>query len=171
MFYSLNFMDSILTQESNYMKIRTSSIHGKGAFAAKDIPKGIKIIEYVGEKVTKEEGTTREKLQEEQSSSGGGKTYIFELNEKHDIDGSVDWNSAKFINHSCNPNCEVEIIDDHIWIISSRDIKEGEELYYDYGFDLEDFENYPCKCGAENCIGYMVSKEYWPELKKLLKIN
>ena len=68
--------------------------------------------------------------------------YIFELNKKYDIDGFFRYNKARYINHSCNPNCEVDIINDRIWISSIKNIRKGQELSYDYGyeFDKEDFE-------------------------------
>jgi len=72
------------------------------------------------------------------------------------------------INHSCDPNCEVEIIRGHIWITAIKDIKKGEELGYDYGYDYDDFKDHPCKCGSKNCIGYIVAEEHWPKVKRAL---
>jgi len=154
--------------KSEFIEVRESGIHNKGIFAAKDILDDTKIIEYVGEKVSKEEGDDRCDISEEESKKDNSKGmfYVFELNDHYDIDGDVDWNTAKYINHSCDPNCEIDIEDDKIWVTALRDIKDGEELTYDYNFDEEDFEKYPCKCGSKNCIGYMVGEECWPELKK-----
>lgn len=150
--------------------VKNSGIHHKGVFAARDIKKGTKIIEYVGRKLTKKESDVvyEEQLKKHEQDKNQGTVYIFELNKKYDIDGNVEWNTAKYINHSCNPNCEVEIIKDHIWIIALRDIKKGEELSYDYGYDLENYEDHECKCGSDNCVGYIVSQEDWPKLKKIL---
>ena len=95
--------------------------------------------------------------------------YIFELNKKYDINGNVKWNTARFINHSCNPNAEASNDDGHIWIEALRDIKKGDEITYNYGYDLESFEEHPCKCGSANCVGYIVDKDLWPKLEKLKK--
>jgi uncharacterized protein len=149
-----------------------SSIHHKGVFAVQDIPKGTRIIEYIGEKLTKEESDKRADEQlarAEADPHREGLVYIFELNDKYDIDGNVPENDAKYINHSCNPNCEVDSDDEHIWIKSLRDIKKGEELFYNYGYDADDFEDHPCRCGSENCIGFIVAEEHWPEVRKQLE--
>ena len=99
--------------------------------------------------------------------AGEGAVYIFELNKKTDIDGSVDWNTARFINHSCDPNCEAENEDGkHIWIEAQRNIKKGDELNYNYGYALDEWYDHPCKCGEINCVGYIVDEDLWPELKK-----
>ncbi|HLC33231.1 MAG TPA: SET domain-containing protein-lysine N-methyltransferase [Candidatus Nanoarchaeia archaeon] len=156
-----------LRTKSPLILVKESGVHGKGIFAVKPIPKGTRIIEYVGEKVTKGEGTRREKLQEKQARKGEGTIYVFELDERWDIDGSVSWNTARYINHSCEPNCEIFFENGGIWIAALRDIDSGEELSYDYGFDLDDFHKYPCKCGKKKCVGYMVAQEHWKELKKL----
>ena len=130
--------------QSNLYKIRNSSIHNKGAFAIQDIPEGTRVIEYVGEKITKAESEKRSiRLIERAKKTGRGAVYIFELNKRHDIDGSVNYNLARFVNHSCDPNCETDIIRGRIWIIALRDIIKGEELSYDYGYDLDNFREHP----------------------------
>lgn len=150
--------------------VRNSKIHGKGVFARKDIPKGTKIIEYLGNIVSSKEG---EKIAEEQynksKKTGSGAVYIFELNKKQDIDGNVSWNPARFINHSCDPNCKYKIIDNHIWIISIKNIKKGEELNYNYGYDLNDYKEHPCLCGSSSCKGYIIGKRYWKKFDKLVR--
>ncbi len=156
-------------------KVSKSSIHGTGIYATKNIAKNKKIIEYVGEKISKKEGDIRseKRLKKYLDSKITGSVYIFELNRKYDIDGSVKYNKARFINHSCNPNCEVDIIDDHIWISSIKSIKKGDELSYDYGFEFnkEDFRDHICKCGAKNCIGFIISSDHWQKyLKYISKI-
>ena len=107
------------------------------------------------------------------NSNRTGSVYIFELNKKYDIDGSVSYNKAKYINHSCNPNCEVDIINNQIWISSIKNIKKGDELSYDYGyeFDKDDYKDHVCKCGSKICIGFIISSDDWPKYKKhLVKI-
>ena len=148
--------------------VRGSKIHGKGVFARKDITKGIKIIEYVGNLVSKKEGLRIYQEQLEKSKkTGAGAVYLFQLNKKHDIDGNVSWNPAKFINHSCEPNCKFEIINDRIWITSLREIKKDEELSYDYDYDLVDYKEHPCRCGSKNCLKYVIGKRYRKKFERL----
>lgn len=156
---------------SEYIELRKSSIHNTGVFASKNIPKGTKIIEYVGEKITLKESEKRAdiSLDNHKKNKSNGAVYLFELNKKYDIDGNFSYNTAKNINHSCNPNCETDIIKGHIWIIAIRDIKKGEELSYDYGYDLDDYKEHPCHCNSSNCSGYIVAEEHRPKLLKLLK--
>ncbi|MDB6136740.1 MAG: protein-lysine N-methyltransferase [Verrucomicrobiales bacterium] len=150
--------------------VRQSSIHNLGVFAVRDIPKGTRILDYRGHKITKAESTRRGNAQLDESAvTGEGAVYLFVLNKRYDIDGNVPWNDARLINHTCNPNCEAQIIRGTIWLIALRDIPEGTELGFNYGFDLETWEDHPCRCGSKNCIGYIVGKEYWPRLRRLLK--
>tara|TARA_Y100000816_G_C26069410_1_gene562333 strand:+ start:1069 stop:1557 length:489 start_codon:yes stop_codon:yes gene_type:complete len=160
-------------------KVEKSKVHGSGVFATKKIKKNTKIIEYIGEKITKKEGDKRSanRIKRYLNSSKTGSVYIFELNKKYDIDGSPYYNKARYINHSCEPNCEVEIVDDKIWISSIVDIKKGEELSYDYGyeFDQDDFRDHICKCGSSDCVGFIISSDDWPKylkyLSKIIKKN
>ncbi len=155
---------------NEYCEARPSRIHNMGLFARKDIPEGAKVIEYVGEKITKKESNRRGlELEEKAKKSGGGAVYIFELNKRHDIDGSVDYNYARFANHSCDPNCETDCIRGRIWITALREIKKGEEITYDYGYDLCHFLDHPCRCGAGNCPGYIVRQDQWPKLARILR--
>lgn len=153
--------------------VRKSSIHNYGIFAKKNIKKNTKIIEYIGEKVTKAEGDRRssKRIKKFTNSRQSGSVYIFELDKKYDIDGFVNRNKARFINHSCNPNCEVDIIDGKIWISSIKNIKKDEELSYDYGysFDPNDFRDHVCKCGSKNCIGFIISSDEWKKYLKYLR--
>ncbi len=156
-------------------KVKKSSVHGSGVFATKNISKNNNIIQYIGEKVTKLEGDRRScmRIKKYLNSNKTGSVYIFELNKKFDIDGSPLYNKARYINHSCDPNCEVNIINNEIWISSIKNIKKGEELSYDYGyaFDKYDYRDHICKCGSTNCIGYIISSDDWPKyLKHLSKI-
>ena len=153
-----------------WVKRFRSPIHNNGLFAAKTIPEGPRVIEYVGEKITKKESYRRavERIDRAQRT-GGAAVFIFELNSKHDVDGNVRWNPARMINHSCEPNCETKIIMGHIWIVALREIEPGEELSYDYGYDIEHWEEHPCRCGHPDCVGYIVRRDQRKKLKRLLK--
>lgn len=160
--------------QSEYCEVRGSAIHGRGVYATQDIPAETKIIEYIGELIDKEESEKRAWAQHAKAEeSGDAAVYIFNLNKRWDIDGNVPWNTARLINHSCEPNCEAWIEGKKIFIYSLRDIKQGEELGFDYGFDIECFEEHPCRCGSEACVGYIVSREQWDQLeeKKAAKEN
>ena len=115
------------------------------------------MVEYVGEIIDKTESARRCEMNNE---------YIFSLDELRDIDGNVVWNPARFINHSCAPNCEAVVDDGHIWIVASRDIEAGEELCFNYGFDLADYRDYPCRCGAPECVGFMVAEEFFEHVTR-----
>jgi hypothetical protein len=155
---------------SKYIEVRESEIHGTGVFASTKVPKGKKVIEYIGEKITKKESARRSiaLIEKNRGSETDGAVYIFEVNKRHDIDGNIPENTARFINHSCDPNCEPDVIKNRVWLISTRKIKKGEELSYNYGFDLEDYEEHKCRCGAKECIGYITAEDNWPKLKKRL---
>jgi len=151
-------------------KVAPSTIHKRGLFATCDIEAGTDIIQYVGEKITKEESTRRALEWEEKArKSGSGLVYIFELDDEWDLDGRLGRNPARYINHSCDGNCEAINYDGEIWIVARKDIKEGEELTYDYGYDMEHFLDHPCKCGADNCIGFIVREDQRHKVKKLLR--
>ena len=156
-------------------KIKNSKVHGKGVYATQNIKKGVKIIEYIGEKISRKEGDRRSeaRIKKYLNSNDKGSVYIFQLNNKQDIDGSPLYNKARYINHSCDPNCEVDVEKDKIWISSLRTIKKGEELSYDYGysFDKEDYKDHPCKCASKHCIGYIISSDEWGKFLKYLKKN
>ena len=155
---------------SKYIDVQESEIHGTGVFARTDIPKGKKVIEYIGEKITKKESEKRSiaLIEKNQGSLTDGAVYVFELNKRNDLDGNVPENTARFINHSCDPNCEPDVIKNRIWLLSTRKIKKGEELSYNYGFDLECYEEHQCRCGAKRCVGYITAEENWRKLKKLI---
>ena len=151
-------------------KVKNSKIHGRGLYATADIEEETQIIQYVGEKITKKESTKRALEWEEQArETGEGLVYIFELDDTYDIDGRLGENPARYMNHSCDGNCEAINYDGEIWIVARKDIKKGEELVYDYGYDMEHFLDHPCLCGADNCIGYIVREDQRKKVKKLLK--
>jgi uncharacterized protein len=139
-------------------ELKPSTVHGTGMFARVDIPAETRIIEYVGERVDKEESERRRKA---------NNFFIFIVTDDYDIDGLVDWNPARFINHSCSPNCEAREEDEHIWVYALRDLKAGEEFSFNYGYDLEDYEDHVCRCGAPNCLGFMVAEEYFDDVKRM----
>src|SRR5215212_9268578 len=112
---------------SELYEVRASGIHGMGVYARLEIAEDTRVLEYVGERLTKEESLRRRE---------GGNFFVFDVTEEFDIDGVVDWNPARFINHSCAPNCEARMEDERIWIITLRDLKAGEELTFNYGYDL-----------------------------------
>ena len=148
---------------------KKSYVHGRGLFTVQNIKKGTKIIEYIGDKVTKKEGDKRadKQIKKYKRNKNNGMVYIFELNKLYDIDGSVVYNHAKLINHSCNPNCEVEIINNEIWISAIKNIKKNTELSYNYGYSYDtDYVDHICKCGSSKCVGYILDEDHWPKLKK-----
>lgn len=143
--------------KSDWAEVRGSKIHGRGMFATVPIPKGTRIIEYTGERITKAEGFRREELRRRRAARGGdGCIYTFELNTRVDIDGRVLWNTARYINHSCSPNCESQIVRGRVWVVALRKIQPGEELTYDYYYDYDHHREHPCRCGAADCAGYIV---------------
>jgi len=143
------------TQENQHIKVKKSKIENNGIFAKRNIAKGTQIIEYVGKKIKK---SVSDNLSDEEQEKA--RIYLFDLNDKYDLDGDISWNPARFINHSCAPNSHSENIDEHIWITALRDIKKGEEITYDYGFCRKGWEKYICKCGKSNCFGFIVAKKH-----------
>lgn len=155
--------------QSDLCEVRDSEIHGRGVYASRDIAAEDKIIEYVGETIDKEESERRAWAQHAKAqATGDAAVYIFTLDEKYDIDGDVPWNTARLINHSCEPNCEAWIEGRRIFIHALREIRAGEELTFDYAFDVSCWEDHPCRCGRSGCVGYIVSREQWPQLREIL---
>jgi len=146
-------------------KVKKSNIDKKGLYASKNIKSGVKIIDYIGKIITKKEAQKNSKFDNKKD------IYLFNINEKYDLDGDFKWNAARLINHSCSPNCEVEGKGLKLWIASIKEIKKGEELTYDYGFSYDaDYKQFPCKCGSMNCVGYIVREgSRWRINKKLKK--
>jgi SET domain-containing protein len=153
-----------------FCEIRRSCIHGQGVFAARTIRKGTRMIEYVGERIDKEESNRRGvALFEESQKTGGASVYIFDVNEEWDLDGNKPYNPARLINHSCAPNAEMVNEDDRLFLFALREIRPEEEITFDYGYDIEHFLDHPCRCGSPNCVGYIVARSQWPQLRKRLK--
>ena len=153
-----------------YCKVHQSPIHGRGLYARCAIEAGTDIIQYIGEKISKEESSRRALEWEAKARKrGSGLVYIFELDDEWDLDGRRGRNPARYINHSCEGNCEAINYEGEIWIVARKAIAAGEELTYDYGYDMEHFLDHPCCCGAENCIGYIVRQDQWAQVRKLLR--
>ena len=147
-------------------KIKKSNIDKKGLYASKNIKEGTKIIDYIGKIITKKESETNNKFDNTKD------IYLFNLNKKYDLDGNFKFNTARLINHSCNPNCEVVGKGLKLWIESIKNIKKGEELSYDYGFSFDaDFKDYPCRCNSNNCCGYIVKQASRWRIKKSLRLS
>ena len=147
-------------------KIKKSNIDKRGLYATKDISEGKKIIEYVGKVITQKEAERNPKF------DNGKDIYLFDLNKKYCLDGDFNWNTARLINHSCDPNCEVEGKGLEIWVTSIKFIKKGEELSYDYGFGFDqDYKQFPCKCGSKKCCGYIVREGSRWRINKKFRTN
>ncbi|HKO89457.1 MAG TPA: SET domain-containing protein-lysine N-methyltransferase [Burkholderiales bacterium] len=156
--------DSVLTSTKKKQKlyeVRGSAVHGRGVFAATDIPKGTRIVEYKGKRITYKEAC---KLYPDVDGKPTH-TFLFELDDEIVIDGGQEGSAARWINHSCDPNCEAEEEDRRIFICSIRKIKKGEELGYDYGITLEERhtpkekKRWPCYCGTKKCRGTLLAKK------------
>ncbi len=147
------------TASQSYFEIRSSSIQGRGAFATRRIRKGTRLIEYVGERISHAEADRRY----DDDTMKRHHTFLFTLNNRTVIDAGVNGNEARFINHSCSPNCEAVIDSGHIYIETIRTIQPGAELVYDYQYerapdaDESDEARYPCRCGAPNCRGTILA--------------
>lgn len=144
-----------------FFVVRPSSMHGLGAFAIAPIPAGTRLIEYAGARITPDEAD--ERYPDEPGVEHH--TYLFAIDDDIVIDASVDGNDARFINHSCDPNCDAVVENGHIWIETIRDIAPGEELAYDYAFVLPERHTpaakrrYPCHCGSANCRGTILARK------------
>lgn len=149
-------------RRSDYpFEIRRSAIQGRGAFATRRIRKGERIIEYTGERISNAEADRRyddERMRRHH-------TYLFTLTQRTVVDGGAGGNQSRWINHSCDPNCEAVIEDGRIWIETVREVAPGEELHYDYAYVLEERHTpaakrrFPCHCGAARCRGTILAKK------------
>ncbi len=121
-----------------------------------DVPAGTRLIEYLGERINKAEANRR---------CEANNPFIFHLDEETDLDGNVDSNPARWLNHSCAPNCEAICENGCIWIVSLRDINAGEELTFNYGYDIAEYRDSPCRCGTPSCVGFIVAEEHFPQVQ------
>ena len=141
-------------------EVRHSPVHGLGAFALRRIRKGARIVEYLGERVSHLEADRRY----ESKDANDAHTFLFIVDSRTVIDAGVDGNEARFLNHSCNPNCESVIEKRRVYIEAVRTIEPGEELTYDYQIQREEDdppgieEVFACRCGFAQCRGTML----WP---------
>ena len=149
------------------VRVRRSRVHGRGMFALRRIRKGTRIIEYFGDRVSHREAD----LRYEHKGITDNHTFLFIVDRGVVIDGGHNGNEARFINHSCDPNCESVIEDRRVFIEAIRTIRPGDELTYDYqiGRDREDPPNvdeiFACRCGAVSCRGSML----WPPRRRSRK--
>jgi len=150
-----------VVQNRDFIRVGKSRIQGTGVFAKRKIPRGTRIIEYKGKRVKKEN------LRDEYHKGLTSMVYVLSLDETYAIDGEREGNDARFINHSCQPNCEIYIFDDIAYVYAAVEIKRGTELTFDYklqsasGNQLTDKQNkelFPCYCGSENCRGTLIAK-------------
>jgi SET domain-containing protein len=152
---------------SPLIEVRNSPVHGRGVFAVAHIPKGTRILEYLGDRVSHAAADARYEDHDENDNH----TFLFIVDKKTVIDAGVGGNDARFINHQCSGNCESVIENRRVFIDATRDIAPGEELGYDYeiGREKDDPPNvdeiYACRCGSPQCRGTML----WPPKKPVLK--
>jgi uncharacterized protein len=144
---------------SRRVVVRRSGIHGKGIFAVARLEAGERVLEYKGERISWKEALRRHPHDPDNPNH----TFYFALEEGGVIDGKVGGNSARWINHSCAPNCGAEEVEGRVFIHAVRDIEAGEELFYDYGLVIDEpltkqlKRDYVCFCGAKVCRGTMLS--------------
>ena len=142
-------------------EVRPSGIEGRGAFATRHIDPGVRLIEYAGERLTPAAAEARYPDLE----GGRHQTYLFAIDDDVVVDAAVNGNEARFINHSCAPNCDAVIDGGRIWIETVHDIEPGEELAYDYAYVLNERHTpaakrrFPCQCGAATCRGTILARK------------
>ena len=141
--------------------VRNSPIHGRGVFALRKIPKGTRIVEYKGQLISDKEADRRYSRAHEHSPH----TMLFSVDGGWVIDATRRGNSARWINHSCAPNCEIEEEDRRVFIEARREIRSGEELTYDYNLQIGEKHTtsakreHACFCGSRSCRGTMLGEE------------
>lgn len=151
------------------IQTRRSGVHGNGVFAVQNLAEGETIIEYVGEIITWKEALRRHPHDPKDPNH----TFYFHIDEDRVIDAKHGGNSSRWINHSCNPNCEADEQDGRVFIKALRNIRAGDELFYDYGLIIDApytkklLAEYPCWCGAKTCRGTLLApKDDKPGKKK-----
>jgi uncharacterized protein len=151
---------TVVSRRTALFEVRSSAVHGLGAFALRRIRKGTRIVEYLGERVSHAEADRRYESKDARDSH----TFLFIVDGRTVIDAGVEGNEARFLNHGCDPNCESVIEERRVFIEALRTIQPGEELTYDYQIQREPDdppdvdEIFACRCGASGCRGSML----WP---------
>jgi uncharacterized protein len=152
-------------KDARRIQVRTSGVHGKGVFALKPIAEGERIIEYTGQRISWPEALRRHP----HDPSDPNHTFYFSLGDgSRVIDAKVGGNSARWINHACDPNCEADEVEagdesGRVFIQALRDLEPGEELFYDYGLVIDERytpklkKDYECRCGSPNCRRTMLA--------------
>lgn len=141
-----------------YFEVQSSAIAGEGAFALRRIRRGTRIVEYLGERISEQESDRRYG----EDPAELPHVLLFRVDDDTVLDAAVGGNDARFINHSCDPNCEPVVDQGRVFIAAIKTIQPGEELSYDYrlergeSFDPQDERRYLCRCGAANCRGTML---------------
>lgn len=143
---------------AGWLEVRDSPIQGWGVVTRRPIAAGTRIIEYTGEVVSDDEADRRY----DDSTMERHHTFLFSLDDGRCIDAAVDGNEARFINHSCEPNCQAVDVDGRIWIEALRPIAAGEELTYDYAYERSEIDEqfealYTCTCGTPGCRGTILA--------------
>jgi hypothetical protein len=153
------------------IQTRRSDVHGNGVFAVQDLAEGETLIEYKGEIISWKEALRRHPHDPAQPNH----TFYFHIDDGRVIDGNVKGNAARWINHSCEPNCEADEVDGRVYIKALRNIAAGEELNYDYGLIIDEpytpklLSEFPCWCGSEQCRGTLLTPKDEDEEKKKKK--
>jgi SET domain-containing protein len=141
------------------IQVRRSGVHGKGVFALQAIAAGATIIEYTGEVISWKEALRRHPHDPKDPNH----TFYFHIDDGHVIDAKQGGNASRWINHSCEPNCEADEEDGRVFIKALRDLSPGEELFYDYGLVIDERytaklkKEYACRCGSAACRGTMLA--------------
>ena len=150
------------------IQTRRSNVHGNGVFAVQDLAEGETLIEYKGEVINWKEALRRHPHDPAQPNH----TFYFHIDDGRVIDGNVKGNDARWINHSCEPNCEADEVDGRVYIKALRNISAGEELNYDYGLIIDEpytpklLSEFPCWCGSEQCRGTLLTPKDDEKKKK-----
>ncbi len=141
------------------IQVRTSGVHGRGVFAIAPIPAGEVLIEYTGERIGWDEAMDRHPHDPKQPNH----TFYFHIDTGEVIDALHGGNSSRWINHSCEPNCEADEVDGRVFIKALQDLHPGEELFYDYGLVIDERytpklkKEFACYCGSPQCRGTMLA--------------
>ena len=157
-------MSSTVTTPCAFYEVRQSPIEGRGVFATQTIPRGTSIGEYTGEYLTEDEVNRRY----DDNTAGRASTFLFQVTDDLYIDAEREGGEMRYMNHSCDPNCETEVVGTRVVIRTITTIPAGQELTYDYALELEEDplpwweRQYACRCGSARCRGTMLDPKYTP---------